>query len=176
LSYAQGGSRHDPDQTKPPNQAQTETVGDDLGDPGSLVGEDPPHPLEILAQKADRPPRSQLARRPQWHHLPDAHRLPVGATAPQVRPQEHRPRLVPALVQGGRHGADLGRLGRGLRRVGRGGLAVAECRRLAGQVPVRGGKRRARIPPTVARWGPRSRWSSMARVGRWAWRSPGPTS
>jgi hypothetical protein len=34
-------------------------------------------------------------------------------------------------------------------------VAMAECRRDAGQVPVRGGKRRAGIPPIAARKGPR---------------------
>ena len=73
--------------------------------------------------------------------------------APQVRPQEHRPRLVPALVRRRGHGTDLGRPRRRVRRVGGGGLAVAERRRLAGQGPVRGGKRWARIPPIAARKG-----------------------
>jgi hypothetical protein len=164
-----GGFRDDQDQTQVPTETEAKSVGNHLGDPGRLVGEGPPHPPGLLAQEADWATDRQLAGRPQRDHLPDAHRLPVGPTPPQVRPQEHRPRLVPALVPGGRHATDLGRPRRGLRRVGRGGLAVAERRRLAGQGPVRGGKRRARTPPIAGNWAPRSRWWSTARGARWGW-------
>ncbi len=164
-----GGFRDDENQTQVPTETETAALGNHLGGLGRLVGEDPPHPPRILAQEADRPKDRQLARRPQRDHLPDEDRLPVGTTAPQVRPQEHRPRLVPALVRRRCHGADLGGPRPGVRRVGCGGLAVAERRCLAGQGPVRGGKRRAPIPRIAARRGPRSRWSSMARGARWGW-------
>ena len=164
-----GGSWHDQDQTEAATEAEDQTVGNDLGDPRCFVGADPPDPLGVLAQEADRSADRRLARRPQWDHLPDAHRLPVGATPPPVRPQEPRPRLVPAPVRGRRHGADLGRPRRGLRRVGRGRMAVAERRGDAGQGPVRGGKRRARIPRIVARWAPGSRRWSRATAARWGW-------
>jgi hypothetical protein len=79
----------------------------------------------------------------------------VGEAARAVRPQEHRPRLVPAVGPGRHPREDLGGAGRRVRRTGRGPMAVAIGRRDAGQGPVRGGKRRARIPPTAARRGPR---------------------
>src|SRR5262249_9161436 len=81
---------------------------------------------------------------------------------------------VPALVPRRGHGADPGRPRRGVRRVGGSGLAVAERRRGAGQGPVRGGRRGARIPRIVARWAPGSRRWSRATAARWGWRSPGP--
>jgi hypothetical protein len=136
-----GGSRHGDDQAQVPTEIEAQAVGDHLGGPGCPLREDPPHPPRVLAQEADRAADRQLAGGAQRHHLPHAHRLPVGATPPQVRPQEHRPRLVPALVCRRGHGADLGGPGRGVRRVGGSGLAVAERRRVAGQGPVWGGKR-----------------------------------
>ena len=57
----------------------------------------------------------------------------------------------------------------GMRRDRRGAVAVAIGRRDAGQGPVRGGKRRARIPPIAARRGPRRACWSMATAARWAW-------
>jgi hypothetical protein len=140
-SVTKGGSRHGHDQAKAPAEIEAQAVGHYLGDPRCPLGKDPAHPPRVLAQEANRAADRELAGRPQWDHLPDAHRLPVGATAPQVRPQEHRPRLVPALVRRRRHGADLGRPHRGMRRVGRRRLALAERRCDAGQGPVRGGKR-----------------------------------
>ena len=90
-----------------------------------------------------------------------------GTNSPQARPQEHRPRLVPAVVRGGI-----------MERIW---AALVECdelggvqwqwqrrRRDAGQGPVRG-KRRARIPPIAARRGPRRPWWSTATAGRWGW-------
>ena len=88
-------------------------------------------------------------------HLPDAERLPVGPTARAVRPQEHGPRLVPAVGPRRDLREDLGGAGRRVRRTRRRAVAVAIGRRDAGQGPVRGGKRRARIPPIAARRGPR---------------------
>src|SRR4051812_24117906 len=88
---SKGGSRDDHDPTQASTQTKIQTVGDHLGGPGRLVGEDPPRPLEVLAQEADRAANRELAGRPQRDPLPDAHRLPVGTTPPQVRPQEHRP-------------------------------------------------------------------------------------
>ncbi len=152
-----GRSRDDQDQTQAPTPIEIQAVGDDLGDPRRPVGADPPDPQEVLAQEANRAADRELAGRPQRDHLPDAHRLPVGPTAPQVRPQEHRPRLVPTLVLGRCDATDLGGSRRGVRRVECGGLGVAERRCGTGQGPVRGGKRRARTPRTAARWGPRSR-------------------
>jgi hypothetical protein len=112
----------------------------------------------------------------QRHPLPDAERLPVGEAARAVRPQEHGPRLVPALGRGGHLREDLGRTGPGMRRDRRRAVAMAIGRRDAGQGPVRGGKRRARIPPIAARKGPRRAWWSTATAARWGWWSPGPTS
>jgi hypothetical protein len=166
-SVAKGGSRYDQDQTQTATETEVQTVGTHLGGPGCPVGADPPHPSRVLAQEADRAAHRQLARRPQWDHLPDAYRLPVGTTPPPVRPQEHRPRLVPTLVCRRGPGTDLGGPRRRVRRVGCRRLAVAEWRRLAGQGPVRGGKSWARIRRIVAKWGPRSRSWWMARVGRW---------
>ena len=51
---------------------------------------------------------------PQRDHLPHAIGLPVGAIAAQVRPQEHGPRLVPALGRGGSLREDLGGAGPGM--------------------------------------------------------------
>src|SRR3954467_10548058 len=85
---SKGGSHDDQDQTQATTQTQAQTVGDDLGGPGCPGGEDPPDPLEVLPTEADRAADPQLACRPQRYHLPDAHRLPVGTTPPQVRPQE----------------------------------------------------------------------------------------
>jgi hypothetical protein len=79
----------------------------------------------------------------------------VGPTPRAVRPQEHRPWLVPAVGRGGRLREGLGGPGRRVRRTRRGAVAVAGGRRDAGQGPVRGGKRWARIPPTAARKAPR---------------------
>jgi hypothetical protein len=56
-----------------------------------------------------------------------------------------------------------------MRRDRRRALAVAIGRRDAGQGPVRGGKRRAGIPPIAARWGPRRAWWSTATAALWAW-------
>jgi hypothetical protein len=53
------------------------------------VGEDPSHPLGVLAQEADRAADGQLAGGAQRDNLPHAHRLPVGAAPAQVRPQEY---------------------------------------------------------------------------------------
>src|SRR5438105_5932521 len=113
-----GGFRHDQNPTQAPTQTEVQTAGDHLGGPRRLVGADTPDPLEVLAQEADRAANRPLPRRPQRDHLPDAHRLPVGTTPPQVRPQEHRPRLVPTLVRRRGHGTDLGRPRPRVRRVG----------------------------------------------------------
>jgi hypothetical protein len=164
-----GGSRDDRDPTRVPTETEATTVGNPPGDPGRLVGESPPHPPGVPAPGADRATDRRLACRPQRDPLPDARRLSVGPTPPRGRPQEHRPRSVPAPLPRGRHATDLGRPRRGPRRAGRGGLAVAECRRLAGQGPVRGGRRRARTPPIAGRWAPRSRWWSMAKGARRGW-------
>jgi transposase len=56
-----GGSRDDHDQTQTPAQIEGQAVGDHLGSPGRLVGEDPPHPPGLRAQEADRPANRQLA-------------------------------------------------------------------------------------------------------------------
>src|SRR5579872_2539810 len=176
VAEPKGGSRHDQDQTQAPNETEVQTIGDHLGGPRCPVGEDPPYPREVLAQEADGPQDRQLAGRTQWDYLPNAHRLPMGTAPPQVRPQEHRPRLVPTLVPRRCHGTNLGRPCQGVRRVGRRGLEVAECRWLAGQGSVRGGKRWGKTPPIAGKWAPRSRCWSMGRVGRWGSCWPGPTS
>jgi hypothetical protein len=149
------GYHHDQADAKDQTEAEDQATADHLGGPRRALGADRAHPPGVLAQEADRAEGRQLAKGAQRHHLPDAQRLPVGPAPQQVRAQEHRPRLVPALVRRRRHGADLAGPHRGVRRTGRGGLAVAGRRRVPGQGPVRGEKRRARIPPTAGRKGPR---------------------
>jgi hypothetical protein len=138
-----------------PNQVFNQALTDDLGDSRRTLVSDRAHPQGVLAHEAHRPQGRQLEEDAQRHHLPDAERLPVGPTPRAVRPQEHRPRLVPALGPRRHLREDLGGAGRRVRRTRRGGLAMAIGRRDAGQGPVRGGKRRARIPPIAARKGPR---------------------
>jgi hypothetical protein len=143
-------ARHRSQSDGPPQAARH-----DLGDPRPVVGADPPDPQGVLAPQAHRTPAGPLEEDPQRDHLPLAERLPVGPTPRAVRPQEYGPRLVPAVGGRGRAGEDLGGAGRRVRRTRGGRVEVAECRRDAGQGPVRGGKRRARTPPTAGKWGRR---------------------
>jgi hypothetical protein len=138
-----------------PPKAAAHAAGDDLGDPRGVVATHRADPLGVLAQEADRTQGRQLAQGAQRDHLPLPKRLPMEPTAPAVRPQEHGPRLVPTLGRGGRLRGDLGGVGRRMRRTRRGAVGVAGHRRDAGQGPVRGGKRRARIPPIAGKAGPR---------------------
>ena len=94
--------------------------------PDELVAADRADPQGVLAQEAHRTPGRQLAEDAQRDHLPDAERLPVGPAARAVRPQEHRPRLVPAVGRGRHLREDLGGAGRRVRRTRRGAVAVAE--------------------------------------------------
>jgi hypothetical protein len=144
--------------TDGPPQTSTQAPGHHLGDPRRTLAADRADAQGVLAQEDLRPTRRQLAEDAQWDHLPVAQRLPVGPTPGAVRPQEHGLRLVPALGRRRHLREDLGGAGRGVRRTRRGAVAVAVGRRDAGQGPVRGGKRRARIPPTAARKGPRRAW------------------
>jgi hypothetical protein len=148
-------------------QVEAEAAGHDLGDPRCAVAADRADPRGVLAPQGHRPPTGPLAPHPQRDHLPHAQRLSVERTARQVRPQEHRPRLVPALGRGRGLREDLGAARGRVRRTRRGPVEVAGGRRDAGQGPVRGGKRRARTPPTAARRAPRSTSSPTARAGRW---------
>jgi hypothetical protein len=158
------GSRH-----HGPQESPSRAAGHHLGSPRRVVAPDRADPPGILAQEAHGSSRRPMEEDAQRDPLPDAERLPVGATARAVRPQEHRPRLVPAVGRGRDLREDLGGPGRGMRRDRRGAVAVAIGRRDAGQGPVRGGKRRARTPPIAARRAPRRAWWSMARAARWAW-------
>ena len=97
----------------------TQAAGHDLGGPRRVVAADRADPQGVLAQEGHRPPAGQLAADAQRDHLPDAQRLPVGPAARAVRPQEHRPRLVPAVGRGGRLREDLGGAGRRVRRTRR---------------------------------------------------------
>src|SRR5262249_24016275 len=101
------------------------------------------------------------------HHLPDALGLPVGEVAAQVRPQEHSPRLVPALVPRRRPAAHLGGVGPGVRGPRGRGLAMAGGRRAAGQGPVRGGKRWGKTPRTRARGAPKQAGGWTPTAARW---------
>jgi hypothetical protein len=152
-----------------PPKSPPRAAGHDLGGPRRVVAADRADLQGVLAQEGHRAPCRQLAEDAQRHPLPDAQRLPVGEAARAIRPQEHRPRPVPAVGRGRHLREDLGRAGRRVRRTRRGEVGVAERRRDAGQVPVRGGKRRARIPPIAARRGPRRACWSMATAARWAW-------
>jgi hypothetical protein len=139
-------------------QSATQAAGHDLGGPRRVVEADRADPQGLLAPQAHGSAAGPLEEDPQRHHLSDAQRLPVGPTARAVRPQEHRPRLVPAPGRGGHLREDLGRAGRRVRRARRGAVGVAERRRDAGQGQVRGGKRRAGTPPIAARRAPRRAW------------------
>ena len=152
-----------------PPKSPSRAAGHDLGDPRRALDEDRADPQGVLAQEGHRPTPRPLAEDAQRDPLPDAERLPMGAAARAVRPQEHRPRLVPAMGRRRHLREDLGGAGRGMRRDRRRAVAVAIGRRDAGQGPVRGGKRRARIPPIAARKGPRRAWWSTATAARWAW-------
>jgi hypothetical protein len=152
-----------------PQEIATQAPGHDLGDPRRSLAEDRAHPHGILAKEAHRASRRPLANHAQRHPLPDAERLPVGAITGQVRPQEHRPRLVPTLGPGRYLREDLGGPGRRVRRTRRRAVAVAIGRRDAGQGPVRGGKRRAEIPPIAANRAPRRACWSTATVAHSAW-------
>jgi hypothetical protein len=101
---------HDHGPPKSPSRA----AGHHLGDPRRVVGADRADPQGILAQEAHRTPRRPVAEDAQCDPLPDAKRLPMGEAARAVRPQEHRPRLVPALGRGRDLREDLGGPGRGM--------------------------------------------------------------
>jgi hypothetical protein len=147
LTWRRNRSRH-----HAPPKAPTRAPGYDLDDPRRALATDRADPRAVLAQEADRAEGRQLEEDAQRDHLPDADRLPVERTAREVRPQEHGPRLVPAVGRRGGAGEDLGGAGRRVRRARGGRVEVAERRRDAGQGPVRGGKRRAGTPPTAGRW------------------------
>ncbi len=90
-----------------------------------------------------------------------------GRGCPSVRPQEHRPRLVPALGRGGHLREDLGGAGRRVRRDRRGAVAVAERPTRCWARPGAGGKRRAGIRPIAASRGPRrASWSTATAARR----------
>src|SRR5208283_6157018 len=86
---------------KTETDTQVQAAAHDLGNPRRLVAADQADPREVLASETHGPAPRQLEVDPQRHHLPDAVRLPVGPVAPQVRTQEHRPRLVSAWCAGG---------------------------------------------------------------------------
>jgi hypothetical protein len=151
-----------------PQEVSACPPGDDLGGPRRAVGADRADPQGVLAPQGLRAAAGELEAGPQRDHLPDAQRLPVGPTARAVRPQEHRPRLVPEMGRGGHLRGDLGGARRRVRRAGRGAVGVAVGRRDAGQGPVRGGKRRAGTRPTAARRGPRRAWWPTATAALWA--------
>ena len=159
-----------------PQEVPAGAPGDDLGGPRRAVAADRADPQGVLAEEAHGATAGPLEAGPQRDHLPDAQRLPVGPAARAVRPQEHRPRLVPEMGRGGHLRGDLGGTGRRVRRAGRGPVGVAIGRRDAGQGPVRGGRRRAGTPPTAASGGPRRACWSTATAARWAPCSPGRTS
>ena len=127
-------------------KSRRKPLGDDLGGPRRVVGEDRADPRGVLAQEADRTPRRQLADDAQRHPLPDAERLPVGPTARAVRPQEHGPRLVPAVGRGGHLREDLGGAGRRVRRTRRGPVAMAERPTRCWARPGSGGKKTGKNP------------------------------
>ena len=79
----------------------TQAAGYDLGDPRRVMAADRADPQGVLAQEAHWTPGRQLAEDAQRDHLSVPQRLPVGPVARTVRPQEHCPRLVPALGRGG---------------------------------------------------------------------------
>jgi hypothetical protein len=83
-----------------PPEDSTPAARHDLGDPRRVVEADRTDPPGVLAQEAHRPTTCALADDAQRDHLPDPERLPVGPTPRAIRPQEYRPRLVPAV--GGR--------------------------------------------------------------------------
>ena len=129
-----------------PPKAATQAAGHDLGGPRRAVAADRADPQGVLAQEAHRPPRRQLAEDAQRDHLPDAERLPVGPAARAVRPQEHGPRLVPALGRGGHLREDLGGAGRRVRRTRRGAVAVASRPTRCWARPGSGGKKTGKNP------------------------------
>ena len=95
--------------------SQTQASGDDLEGARPTLGACSAFAARVLAHQDNRPPPRRLAQGPQWHHLSDAFRLPVGPVTSPVRPQEHGPRLVPTLVFWGRHATYLGGISQGMR-------------------------------------------------------------
>src|SRR5262249_24193405 len=171
-----GGPSHDSNATEAQDEEgrQTQAVGDYLGSAGPALAARPAPPGGVLADQAHGPAPRQLAEGAQRHHLPDAFRLPVGPLATQVRSQEHRPRLVPALVRRRGHATHLGSSGPGVRRTRGRGLAMAGGGRTAGQSPVRGKKRWGKTPRIAGKWAPRKACWLTPTVARWGrcWPQP----
>jgi hypothetical protein len=131
----------------------------------------PPPPLRRRQTPQARP------RLPGRHLLRPAHRLPVESPGRHpVLPRLDRPRPLPGVGRRWLLPETVEGRPAGLRRPEGHRLVLAEQGRVHDQGPPRGGKRRAKTPPTAASGGPSAACWSMAPGCRWGWQGTGPTA
>ena len=123
-----------------------------------------------------RPPPQVRPGLPGGHPLRLTHRLPVeGAGRHPLLPRLDGPRPLPGVGAGRRLFDPVGARPDGLRRLEGDRLGLAEYGRLHDQGAPRGGKRRAKTPPTGPRRARSAACWSRPRASRWAWRWRAPT-